>query len=61
MAGLGISEKAEELRGDFEERRDAIAEEHADVIEGTTVGVVGACEENNVCVWGSGVPVSSWC
>jgi len=49
---LGVPEKAEALAADFEERQSQIAETYADVIEGTTVGVIGAYEENNFYAWG---------
>ncbi|RLV51384.1 hypothetical protein D9V41_17130, partial [Aeromicrobium phragmitis] len=46
------SDRVDELEAEFEERQQSIAEEYADVIEGKTVAVLGAYEENNFYAWG---------
>ncbi|MEV2275284.1 iron-siderophore ABC transporter substrate-binding protein [Nocardiopsis sp. NPDC049922] len=49
---LGVPERADELADAFEARQREIADTYADVIEGTSVGVIGAYEENNFYAWG---------
>ncbi|WP_053620012.1 ABC transporter substrate-binding protein [Nocardiopsis sp. NRRL B-16309] len=49
---LGVPDRVEGLAEEFEARQQEIAEEYADEIEGTTVGVIGSYEENSVYVWG---------
>lgn len=49
---LNLSDRVEELSEEFAARQAQIAEEYADVIEGTTVAVIGAYEENNFYAWG---------
>ncbi|WP_051217914.1 ABC transporter substrate-binding protein [Nocardioides insulae] len=49
---LGREEEKEELATEFEARQSELAAEYADVIEGKSVGVIGAFEENNFYAWG---------
>ncbi|MFV2194870.1 ABC transporter substrate-binding protein [Nocardiopsis sp. LOL_012] len=49
---LGVPEKADELAADFAARQQEIADTYADVIDGTTIGVIGAFEENSFYAWG---------
>ncbi|MFF0108182.1 ABC transporter substrate-binding protein [Streptomyces hirsutus] len=49
---LGVPEKADELAEKFEARQKKMAQTHADVIEGRSVAVIGAFEENNFYAWG---------
>ena len=49
---LGVPESVDELAEGLEARQQEIVEEYSDVIDGQTVGVIGAYEENSVYVWG---------
>ncbi|WP_028649827.1 ABC transporter substrate-binding protein [Nocardiopsis sp. CNT312] len=49
---LGVPEKADELAAEFAARQQEIADTYADVIDGKTVGVIGAFEENSFYAWG---------
>ncbi|SKB09465.1 ABC transporter substrate-binding protein [Aeromicrobium choanae] len=49
---LNATERVDELASDFAKRQEEIATTYADVIEGRTVGVIGAYEENNFYAWG---------
>jgi len=49
---INRTDQVDELAAEFEARQDEIAEEYADVIEGTTIGVIAAYEENNSYAWG---------
>lgn len=49
---LNRSDEAEQLAAEFEQRQQEIADTYADVIEGKTVAVIGAYEENNFYAWG---------
>ncbi|RNL86605.1 ABC transporter substrate-binding protein [Halostreptopolyspora alba] len=49
---LGVPERVEELQEEFRSRQQEIADTYTDVIEGTTVAVIGSYEENSFYVWG---------
>ncbi|MEU3949750.1 ABC transporter substrate-binding protein [Streptomyces sp. NPDC029526] len=49
---LGVPEKADALETAFADRQKSIASTYKDVIEGKSVGVIGAYEENNFYAWG---------
>lgn len=49
---INETDQLDELAAEFEARQQEIAENYADVIEGKTVGVIGAYEENNFYAWG---------
>jgi iron complex transport system substrate-binding protein len=49
---INASDKADKLASEFAQRQQEIAETYADVVEGKSVAVIAAYEENNFYAWG---------